>query len=77
MVRLGAEAEAGHRVPRRRSHLEGFVGIMVGGAGAGGIEARHCSGRVGWRSTNLGAERGDGEGRSRGFRRFWGRVFGF
>lgn len=57
MVRLGAEAEAGHRVPGSGSHLDGFVRVLVGGAGAGGTEARHCGRRVGWRSTNLGAER--------------------
>lgn len=42
MVRLGAEAEAGNRVPGRRIHLEGFVRVRVGWGGAGGVKARHC-----------------------------------
>ena len=47
---------------------------MVGGAGTGGVEARHCSGE-GVRRI-LGAEGREGEGGGRDFGGFW-EGFGF
>lgn len=41
MVRLGTKAQAGNRISGRRVHLEGFVGVGVGRASAGGVKARH------------------------------------
>lgn len=63
VVRPGAEAEAGHRISGRRIHLEGLVGVGVGGAGGGAVEARH------WVRKVLG-EFGDGRKEAG----FWGRV---
>jgi hypothetical protein len=64
---------------RARTHLDGFVRVMVGGAGAGGAEARHCGGG-GVRRLRSGAEGREGKERRDGARPGFGGFgegFGF
>lgn len=75
MVRLGAEAETGDRVFGRRSHLDGFVRVLIGGGGAGGAEARHCGGEA-FAEFGSGDREGEGRGEA-GISEVFGRVLVF